>query len=161
MDSLSRIWLTIPIFWPVVIELDFTFVTLAELHAHPAPQALPAGVHLAPEMLESVKASLANGMELTRKQIKALELRGVSKGALGRLNTELLAIWFGVLVLIVVEVGLITPPVGMNLFILNAMDKKTPIQDTYKAVLFFVASDLTRVVLLLAFPVITLGLLAW
>ncbi|MGB1395755.1 MAG: TRAP transporter large permease subunit, partial [Candidatus Puniceispirillaceae bacterium] len=161
MDSLSMILLTIPIFWPVVMELDFTFVTLAELHAHRATEALAAGVQLAPEMLESVKASLANGMELTREQIKALELRGVSKGALGRLNTEQLAIWFGVLVLIVVEVGLITPPVGMNLFILNAMDKKTPIQDTYKAVLFFVASDLTRVVLLLAFPVITLGLLAW
>ena len=118
-------------------------------------------MQLAPEMLESVKASLANGLELTREQIKALELRGVSKGALNRLNTEQLAIWFGVLVLIVVEVGLITPPVGMNLFILNAMDKKTRIQDTYKAVLFFVASDLTRVVLLLAFPFITLGLLAW
>lgn len=161
MDSLSMILLTIPIFWPVVMELDFTFVTLAELHARRATEALAAGVQLAPEMLESVKASLANGMELTRDQIKALELRGVSKGALGRLNTEQLAIWFGVLVLIVVEVGLITPPVGMNLFILNAMDKKTPIQDTYKAVLFFVASDLTRVVLLLAFPVITLGLLAW
>jgi tripartite ATP-independent transporter DctM subunit len=161
MDSLSMILLTIPIFWPVVMELDFTFVTLAELHAHRAHEALAAGIQLAPEMLESIKTSLANGMELTRDQIKALELRGVSKGALGRLNTEQLAIWFGVLVLIVVEVGLITPPVGMNLFILNAMDKETPIQDTYKAVLFFVASDLTRVILLLAFPVITLGLIAW
>jgi hypothetical protein len=63
-------------------------------------------------MLESIQASLASGAELTREQIRALELRGVSKGALARLNTEQLAIWFGILVLIVVEVGLITPPVG-------------------------------------------------
>ena len=62
--------------------------------------------------------------------------------------------------LIVVEVGLITPPVGMNLFILNAMDPKTPMVETYKAVVFFVASDLVRVVLLVMFPSITLFLLA-
>ena len=161
MDSLSMILLTIPIFWPVVMELDFTFVTMAELHAHRAADALAAGIQLAPDMMESVQTSLAAGMELTREQIKALELRGVSKGALARLNTEQLAIWFGVLVLIVVEVGLITPPVGMNLFILNTMDKDTPIQETYKAVLFFVASDMSRVVLILIFPVITLGLLSW
>jgi len=66
------------------------------------------------------------------------------------------AIWFGILVLIVVEVGLITPPVGMNLFIINAMDRDTPISETYRAVLFFVLSDLLRVALLLAFPIITL-----
>jgi TRAP-type C4-dicarboxylate transport system permease large subunit len=41
------------------------------------------------------------------------------------------------------------------------MDKITPMQETYKAVLFFVASDITRVALILAFPAITLGLLAW
>lgn len=161
MDSLSMILLTVPIFWPIVMTLDFTFVTMAELHAHRAAEALAAGIQLAPEMLESIQSSLASGIELTREQIRALELRGVSKGALARLNTEQLAIWFGILVLIVVEVGLITPPVGMNLFILNQMDKKTPIQETYKAVLFFVASDITRVALILAFPVITLGLLAW
>jgi len=53
-------------------------------------------------------------------------------------------------------VGLITPPVGMNLFIINAMDRDTPISETYRAVLFFVLSDLLRVALLLAFPIITL-----
>ena len=161
MDSLSMILLTVPIFWPIVMTLDFTFVTMAELHAHRAAEALAVGIQLAPEMLESIQSSLASEIELNREQIRALELRGVSKGALARLNTEQLAIWFGILVLIVVEVGLITPPVGMNLFILNQMDKKTPIQETYKAVLFFVASDITRVALILAFPVITLGLLAW
>lgn len=68
------------------------------------------------------------------------------------------AIWFGILVLIVVEVGLITPPVGINLFIINALDQETPISETYKAVLYFVAADILRVVLLVAFPVITLFL---
>ena len=155
------ILLTIPIFWPIMLELDFNFITLAELHAYKAEQALAKGMALAPEMLASIEHSLAEGMELTREQIKALELRGVTKGALNRLNTEQVAIWFGVLVLIVVEVGLITPPVGMNLFIINAMDKDTPMIETYKAVLYFVASDLARVVLLLTFPIITLVLIPW
>lgn len=74
------------------------------------------------------------------------------------MSPEHVAIWFGILVLIVVEVGLITPPVGMNLFIINAMERKTPMVETYKAVMFFVGSDLVRVVLLVLFPAITLFL---
>ena len=96
MDSLSMILLTIPIFFPVIVGLDF----------------------------------------------------GMSQ--------EQVAIWFGILVLIVVEVGLITPPVGMNLFVINAMDRMTPMVETYKVVMYFVASDIIRVVLLVAFPLITL-----
>lgn len=76
------------------------------------------------------------------------------------LGQEDMAIWFGILVLIVVEVGLITPPVGLNLFVINAMDPKTPIRETYFAVMFFVASDIIRVAVLTAFPVITLFLLS-
>lgn len=72
------------------------------------------------------------------------------------MTTEQMAIWFGILVLIVVEVGLITPPVGMNLFVINAMDRATPVVETYRAVLWFVASDLIRVALLVAFPGIVL-----
>ena len=75
------------------------------------------------------------------------------------MSPEHLAIWFGILVLIVVEVGLITPPVGMNLFVINSMDPKTPMLETYKAVGFFVGSDLVRVVILVMFPAITLFLL--
>jgi tripartite ATP-independent transporter DctM subunit len=99
MDSLSMILLTVPIFFPVILGLDF-------------------------------------GM-----------------------SAEHVAIWFGILVLIVVEVGLITPPVGMNLFIINAMDRSTPMVETYRAVIWFVGSDIVRVVLLVAFPAITLFLL--
>ncbi len=76
------------------------------------------------------------------------------------MSPEHVAIWFGILVLIVVEVGLITPPVGMNLFIINSMDRETPMTETYKTVMFFVASDIVRVVILVAFPSITLFLLS-
>jgi len=99
MDSLSMILLTVPIFFPMMMALDF-------------------------------------GM-----------------------SAEEVAIWFGIMVLIVVEVGLITPPVGMNLFVINAMDRSTSMLETYKAVLFFVASDIIRVLILVAFPAITLFLI--
>ncbi|WP_121631641.1 TRAP transporter large permease [Tropicibacter alexandrii] len=75
------------------------------------------------------------------------------------MSTEHVAIWFGILTLIVVEVGLITPPVGMNLFVINAMDPETPMVQTYRAVIYYVASDLIRVVILVAFPAITLFLI--
>ena len=101
MDSLSMILLTIPIFFPIISNLDFG------------------------------------------------------------LTSEETAIWFGILVLIVVEVGLITPPVGMNLFVINAMDKTTRIVDTYRSVIPFVASDLIRTAILVAFPGITLFLMRW
>ncbi len=74
------------------------------------------------------------------------------------LTPEQTAIWFGILVLIVVEVGLITPPVGMNLFIINSLARDIPMSATYRGVAPFVASDLIRVVLLVSFPGITLWL---
>jgi tripartite ATP-independent transporter DctM subunit len=77
------------------------------------------------------------------------------------LNAEEFAIWFGILVLIVVEVGLITPPVGMNLFVINSMAKHVPISHTYRGVMPFVASDVVRVVVLTAFPVVSLFLMRW
>lgn len=96
MDSLSMILLTIPIFFPMIMGLDFG------------------------------------------------------------LTPEETAIWFGILVLIVVEVGLITPPVGMNLFVINNMARDVPIAHTYRGVLPFVISDLVRTAILAAFPGITL-----
>ena len=75
------------------------------------------------------------------------------------LTEEELAIWFGILVLIVVEVGLITPPVGMNLFIINSMDGETSILDTYRHIVYFIASDIVRVVVLVMFPAVTLFLI--
>ncbi|MFN3953641.1 MAG: TRAP transporter large permease [Pararhodobacter sp.] len=98
MDSLSMILLTIPIFFPIIMRLDFG------------------------------------------------------------LTPEETALWFGVMVLIVVEVGLITPPVGMNLFIINSMARGVSMMETYRGVIPFVASDLIRTLILVAAPPITLGL---
>ena len=75
------------------------------------------------------------------------------------LTPEETAIWFGILVLVVVEIGLITPPVGMNLFVIQSMAKDIPISATYRGVMPFVASDLARVVILVLFPTITLFVL--
>ncbi|MFT6450854.1 MAG: tripartite ATP-independent transporter DctM subunit [Halocynthiibacter sp.] len=96
MDSLSMVLLTVPIFFPIMMALDF-------------------------------------GMSATD-----------------------FGLWFGILVLIVVEVGLITPPVGMNLFVINSMAKDIPISETFRGTLPFVITDLIRVVILVAFPSITL-----
>jgi len=75
------------------------------------------------------------------------------------LSPEETAIWFGVLVLIVVEVGLITPPVGMNLFVIQSMAPDIRMRDTYLGVMPFVASDLVRVAVLVAIPAIPLFVL--
>ncbi len=161
MDSLSMILLTIPIFFPVVTALDFNLTSLAELQAMKAMVVIDSGMlpeAVTGDMLANIKAAIANGVELTREQMRALDIR-MSKGMANRIETEQVAIWFGIIVLIVVEVGLITPPVGMNLFIINAMDRTTPMVETYKAVVLFVGSDIVRVGILVAFPAITLFLL--
>jgi tripartite ATP-independent transporter DctM subunit len=97
MDSLSMILLTIPIFFPIIMGLDFW-----------------------------------------------------------GLNPEAKAIWFGIIVLMVVEIGLITPPVGMNVFIINSMAKGVPMKDTFKFVMPFLASDLIRITTIVFVPSIVL-----
>lgn len=157
MDSLSMILLTIPIFFPVISVMDFGFVDLALMQADAAREVLDAGIPegMTQDMLGSINTAIAGGVELTREQMQALDIR-MTQGMANRIEAEWVAIWFGILVLIVVEVGLITPPVGMNLFIINSMDRSTPMMETYKAVIWFVASDLVRVILLVLFPAITL-----
>jgi tripartite ATP-independent transporter DctM subunit len=98
MDSLSMILLTIPIFFPIVMGLDFG------------------------------------------------------------LDPEETAIWFGIIALVVVEVGLITPPVGMNVFVINSMAGDVPMLESFRGVMPFLASDIIRVVLLVALPAISLFL---
>ena len=65
-------------------------------------------------------------------------------------------IWLGSLVLVVGEVGLISPAAGVKLCVINAMERGTPLVQTYKVVMYFVASDIVRVILLVAFPAIPL-----
>lgn len=67
-------------------------------------------------------------------------------------------IWFGILAVVVVEVGLITPPVGMNVFIINGMARDVPMIESFRGVLPFLISDMIRIAILVAFPIITLGL---
>ena len=66
------------------------------------------------------------------------------------------AIWFGILALMVVEIGLITPPVGMNVFIISSMARDVPMIETFKGIVPFLASDLLRVVLIVFVPSVAL-----
>jgi tripartite ATP-independent transporter DctM subunit len=101
MDELSMILLTIPIFFPVVMGLDF----------------------------------------------------GMAK--------ESTAIWFGILVLMTVGFGMLAPPVGLNVYVVNSMARDVPIAESYRGVLPFLVSDTLRMVLLLFFPAVSLGLLRY
>jgi tripartite ATP-independent transporter DctM subunit len=99
MDSLAMLFLTIPIFYPMIMGLDFW------------------------------------GMALVDKSV-----------------------WFGILVLMVVEIGLVHPPVGMNLYIINKLAKGVPMSETAWGVMPFLASDFARILLLVFFPAIPLWL---
>lgn len=74
------------------------------------------------------------------------------------LSPEATAIWFGVLALMVVEMGLITPPIGLNVFIIAASDPETKIQDAFIGVIPFLLSDLVRVAMIIVFPAVVLWL---
>ncbi|OGA18423.1 MAG: hypothetical protein A3I63_03110 [Betaproteobacteria bacterium RIFCSPLOWO2_02_FULL_66_14] len=74
------------------------------------------------------------------------------------MSPEDLKIWFGILALVVVELGLITPPVGMNVFVISALAKDVPMSQTFLGVMPFFAAELVRVVLLVMFPVLSLWL---
>ncbi len=69
------------------------------------------------------------------------------------LDPQSKAIWFGILVLMVVGFGLIAPPVGLNVYVVNSIAKDVPMIETYKGVIAFLISDVVRVVVLLLFPV--------
>jgi tripartite ATP-independent transporter DctM subunit len=98
MDSLAMIFLTVPIFWPIMAGLDFGM-----------PEAD-------------------------------------------------LKMWFGIIVLIVVEAGLITPPVGLNVLIINQRAPGVPMRETFLGVMPFLGSGLVRVALLIFLPPLTLFL---
>jgi tripartite ATP-independent transporter DctM subunit len=71
------------------------------------------------------------------------------------------ALWFGILVLIVVGIGLTAPPIGLNVFVISAIARHIPIRETYRGVLPYVAADMLRLALIFVFPVIALGLNRW
>lgn len=67
-------------------------------------------------------------------------------------------IWFGVMVVMAIELGLITPPIGMNVFVINSVERDIGLTTIYRGLLPFIAVDILRVGLLLAFPSIALFL---
>jgi len=67
-----------------------------------------------------------------------------------------LKIWFGIITLSVVEIGLITPPVGLNVFVINSLAKDVPMSETFRGVVPFLMSDAVRVTLIILFPTISL-----
>ncbi len=67
-------------------------------------------------------------------------------------------IWFGIIVVMTVELGLITPPVGMNVYVINSIASRVSLVTIFKGVLPFVTIDVLRLVLLIAFPAIVLWL---
>ncbi len=74
------------------------------------------------------------------------------------LSGEEALIWFGIIALVTVEVGLITPPVGLNVFVINALAEGVPMRETFRGVLPFLISDFLRILLLVAFPSLSLAL---
>jgi C4-dicarboxylate transporter, DctM subunit len=74
------------------------------------------------------------------------------------LNPEMKAIWFGILVLMTVGIGMLAPPVGLNVYVVNNLAKDVSMNETYKGVFPFLAWDAIRLTLLLCFPAISLGL---
>ena len=82
--------------------------------------------------------------------VMALDLWGLSY--------EGKALWFGVLMLMTVSIGLVAPPVGLNVYVVNNLARDVPMVETYKGVFPFLAWDVLRVALLLALPVLALGL---
>jgi len=66
------------------------------------------------------------------------------------------SIWFGILALMVVEIGLITPPVGMNVYVISSMHKETSMHETFKGIVPFLMSDLFRILLLAFVPAVAL-----
>ena len=72
------------------------------------------------------------------------------------LGVEDVKLWFGIITLMVVEIGLITPPVGLNVFVINSLAKDVPMIDTFRGVIPFLLSDTIRLTLVVVFPAMCL-----
>jgi C4-dicarboxylate transporter, DctM subunit len=64
-------------------------------------------------------------------------------------------IWFGVIIVMTVELGLIHPPVGMNVFVIKSVVKDVKISTIFLGVMPFVITDILRLAILIAFPIIS------
>jgi TRAP-type C4-dicarboxylate transport system permease large subunit len=77
------------------------------------------------------------------------------------MSPEHTAIWFGIMVLMTVGFGMLAPPVGLNVYVVNGMAKDVPLTESYKGVMPFLISDTVRTLLLLFFPGISLFLIQY
>ena len=68
---------------------------------------------------------------------------------------EAVGVWFGILVLILIEVGQITPPIGLNVYVINSMAKDVPMTETFRGIVPFFLSDLVRIAIIIAVPATT------
>src|SRR5688572_31185231 len=67
-------------------------------------------------------------------------------------------IWWGVINVVVIEIGMIMPPIGINVFVLQGMAPNIPLRTIYRGVMPFVVADIVRLLILTAFPILTLWL---
>jgi C4-dicarboxylate transporter, DctM subunit len=67
-------------------------------------------------------------------------------------------VWFGVILVMAVTLGLISPPVGMNVFVINSIARDVPLVSIYKGTLPFISMDIIRLIILCAFPALSLWL---
>lgn len=67
-------------------------------------------------------------------------------------------VWFGIIVIVVTEIALVTPPVGMNVFVLKAVLPEVPVVKIFRGLVPFIIADVARLALLIAFPALTLWL---
>ena len=67
-------------------------------------------------------------------------------------------VWFGVILVMAVTLGMICPPVGINVFVINSIDRGISLPRIYRGVAPFIASDIVRLVILCAFPALSLAL---
>ncbi len=67
-------------------------------------------------------------------------------------------IWFGVMIVLVTQMGVISPPVGVNVYVVSGMDRAVPLQSVFKGALPYLAALIVAALLLLAFPSLVTGL---
>ncbi|MCS6944613.1 MAG: TRAP transporter large permease, partial [Sutterellaceae bacterium] len=117
------------------------------------PLAVVAGILLLYVLLGAVMDELSMvllTLPVIFPAVMQLDLHGLD--ATGK------AIWFGILVLSVVEIGLIAPPVGLNVYVVNGIAKTVPMGVTYRRVFIFLCADAVRIALLFMLPVVSLWL---
>jgi tripartite ATP-independent transporter DctM subunit len=68
---------------------------------------------------------------------------------------EAVTVWFGILVLILIEVGQITPPIGLNVYVINSMARDIPMTETFRGIVPFFLSDLVRIAIIIGVPATT------